>query len=370
VSFFDEDDEPTRRAPRPRRAAPAGGLGVDPQTLWMRRAIALGVGALVLIVLVFGVRACRNSAHQDALRDYNREAATLVRQSDDDIGGQFFETMAQAASQSPEDLQQQISSLRSQADVLLRRARELDTPGDLAIAQDSLLIAFELRRDGLEYVAGQVTTALGDEGDVADEAIQNIAAQMQSFIASDVLIQTRVTPVVAQVFEEEDIRDDEVATRGFTRGLQWLDSAHVADQLGTRLSEGGQNRDPDEPTGPGLHGTGLTSVTVGDVTLQPGAANRVPAEGDLTFTVKFSNQGENNEFDVPVHVTLQGQGKAIRARKTVDQIAQGQEATVNLALPRRPTANELYEVTIEVKAVPGEEKTDNNRQTYNVLFTG
>jgi hypothetical protein len=109
---------------------------------------------------------------------------------------------------------------------------------------------------------------------------------------------------------------------------------------------------------------------VGGVTLQPGQPNRVPVGGDLTFKVKFANQGENDEFDVVVQVTLQGQGKAIKARKTVDTIAKGATAEANLALPKKPTAGEVYTVTVEVKPVPAEKKTDNNKQTYNVLFTG
>jgi hypothetical protein len=41
---------------------------------------------------------------------------------------------------------------------------------------------------------------------------------------------------------------------------------------------------------------------------------------------------------------------------------------VNLGLPRKPTAGEVYEVTVTVEAVPGEQKTDNNTATYSVLF--
>src|SRR4051812_32425837 len=116
LSFFDEDDEPTvtrtRRAPRPRRAsAPAGdSAGVDQQTLLVRRGIALGGGLLVLTLLVLLVRACGDSARKNGLRDWNGEARALIRQSDNDVGRQFFDTLAKGAGQSPEDLQTQVSS--------------------------------------------------------------------------------------------------------------------------------------------------------------------------------------------------------------------------------------------------------------------
>jgi hypothetical protein len=370
LSFFEEDDEPTRRAPRPRRAAPAGGLDVDPQTLWVRRGIALGLGLLILFALVVLFKACSDSRREGALRDYNRDAARLLTQSDDEVGGQFFQTMDQADSESPEDLQTQISSLRVQSETLLSRAEKLDTPGGLETAQQALLIALELRRDGLAFVAQQVSTALGNEGDVADKAIEEIAGQMQAFLASDALVQARVTPVVATELKDNDVVGDPVATKGFLKDLSWLEPSYVADQLGTRLSEGGSNRDPDEPPAPGLHGTGIESVEVGGVALEPDPApNRLPAGTDSTFSVTFQNQGENDEFDVVTTVALQGQGKAIRARKSTDTIVQGAPATVEIPLPKKPTPGEVYTVTVEVKAVPGEKKLDNNKRTYNVYFT-
>jgi hypothetical protein len=378
LSFFDEDDEPTRRTPRPRRAAPAGatatrgGGGVDPSTVRTRQLVAVGAAILIFVLLALVFNACQDSRHKNAIRDYNREAGSLVQQSDDEVGKPFFDTMKQGASQSPEDLQTQVSSLRVQAETLLKQAKKLSVPGDLAAAQDSLLTSLELRRDGLDFIAQRISTALGNEGDVADQAIEGIAGQMQSFLASDVLIRSRVTPLVREAEKEVDISADPLTTKGFLPGFSWLEPSYVADQLGTRLSSGSSTSGSgsgSKEIAPGLHGTGLTSTEVNGVTLQPDpAANKVPVSGDLTFKVTFQNQGENDEFDVPVQVTLQGSGKPITGKKTVDTIAKQASATVNVALPSKPAAGEVYTVNVEVKAVPGEKKTDNNKSTYNVLF--
>jgi len=371
VSFFDEDDEPTRRAPRPRRTAPAGGAGVDAQTVWTRRAVAAGVGVLLVIFLAVVVNACQDSQRKNALRDYNREAARIIAQSDNDVGRPFFETLGQGASQSPEDLQTQISSLRATADTNLRQARRLDTPGGLEGAQETLLIAMELRRDGLQFVAEQIATALGNEGDVADRAIERMTGQMQAFLASDVLLRSRVTPLLRDTLADNDVVAVPASTRGFLPGFSWLQPDFVADQLGTRLSGGGGGGGGrSETVAPGLHGSGLTSTTVDGVTLEPDpASNQVTLAGDLAFTVEFANQGESTEFDIPVEVTLQGgTSEDITASKTVDTVAEGESATVEIPLPRQPTAGEIYTVNVVVEPVPGEEKTDNNESSYNVLF--
>ena len=344
---------------------------MDPQTLWTRRAVALGIAVLVIIFLAVVINACQDSRRKNSLRDYNRQVSDIVSSSDTEVGAPFFEVLAQAASQSPEDLQTQVSSLRATADTNLERAQELDVPGDLEGAQESLLIAMELRRDGLQFIAERIATALGDEGDVADQAIESIAGQMQAFLASDVLLRTRVTPLIRNTLEDDDVVADPATTAGFVPGFSWLQPEFVADSLGTRVSGGsGGGATGNQDVAPGLHGNGLTSTEVNGVALQPDpAANRVPLGSEIAFTVVFANQGENTEFDVNVLVTLQGgTGKDITGNATVDTIAQGESATVEIPLSRQPTAGEVYTVNVEVQPVPGEKKTDNNESSYNVLF--
>ena len=79
-----------------------------------------------------------------------------------------------------------------QAESQLKQAKALDVPDEMKGAQQSLLIALEFRRDGLAAIAEQIRTALGDEGEAANAAITQIAGQMQTFLASDVLYQARV----------------------------------------------------------------------------------------------------------------------------------------------------------------------------------
>ncbi|MGI8622083.1 MAG: hypothetical protein ACR2NB_01040, partial [Solirubrobacteraceae bacterium] len=287
-----------------------------------------------------------------------------------DGGSPFFDARRQGASRSPEALQTQVSGLRAQADKHLAQARGLSTPSQLEGAQQSLLIALELRRDGLQFIAKRIGTALGNEGDVADQAIEGIGGQMQAFLASDVVIRGRVTPLTEQALSDNGVAAVPVRTKGFLPGFSWLQPSYVADRLGTRLSANGRGRQSNRPIAPGTHGTGLTGVKINGVDLQADpASNKVPVAGDLAVQVSFADQGENDEVDVPVQVTLQGgSGQDITGKKTVSLIAKGATATVGVPLSRKPTVGEVYTVNVEVKAVPNEKKTDNNKATYNVLF--
>jgi hypothetical protein len=368
LSFFDEDEEPTRRTPRPRRAAPPRAGGADSQTLLVRRALGLGGLLLLILILVLGIRSCTSSQHKNALQDYNREIGAIISDSDKQVAGPFFELLG-TEGESAQDIENQISSLRATAEQHLEQARELDPPDEMLNAQESALIALELRQDGVAGVGQRIGTALGDEGEEADKAFAEIAGQMQAFLSSDVLWQTRVVPSIKSALDDAEIGGQNVAaTEGSLPDLAWLDEGTVATRLGKSLSSGGSGSD-EEPA-PGTHGTGLVSVSAGDVTLQPGTSNRIPRSTDA-FTIRFENQGENDEVDVNVVMRIaraDGGGNDIRVEETVDQVARQQTAEVSLPLETAPAAETAMTITVEVKPVPGEKITENNKQEYPAIF--
>jgi hypothetical protein len=361
LSFFDEDDEP-RTTPRPRRAAPPGPVSTDSQTLLIRRAVALGAAALILILLVIAVRGCLNTQKENALKDYNNEVTSVAHGSDQQVSQPFFELIGSPGNDSPQDLQTNISGFRVQADQQLDQARGLDVPDEMQPAQRSLLIALEFRRDGLDVIAKDIRTALGDQGEAATAAIKRIAGAMRYFDASDVIYTARVQALIKKALDDAEIGGQTIAPSRFLPDIAWISENTVADRLNQQLSQ--TNRRRREPA-PGLHGTGLVpgGVTVGDTALQTGTANRIPASAS-TFAVKFQNQGENDEIDVKVSVTVRGGGKTIKGEKTVGTIAKGQTATADVKLSGKLTAGSTVTIDVEVAKVPGEEKTDNNKATY------
>jgi hypothetical protein len=365
LSFFDEDDEP-RRTPRPRRGRPAGGVATaDSQTLLIRRLVAGGVGLLILILLLLVIKSCSDSRADSAVKNYNSDVSTIARESSD-LGSQFFALLGTGQSTAP-DLTSQISSFQVQAGQEYDQAKSLSTPDEMVGAQQNLLIALEMRRNGLKYIAGRISDALGDSGDVADKAITDIAGQMQVFLASDVIYETRVVPFIRAGLDERQIGAQRIASSRFLPSQNWLNPTTVADQLNQQLTTGGTA--PGQPTGPGLHGTGLVSTTYGDTTLQPDTSNRLTYKPGTEFVVKFSNQGENDEFQVKVTVRIKAGTQQTSLTTTVDKIAQGATAEARLPLDKTPPLDAAATVSVQVAAVPGEKKTDNNKSDYPALFT-
>jgi uncharacterized membrane protein len=111
-------------------------------------------------------------------------------------------------------------------------------------------------------------------------------------------------------------------------------------------------------------------VSLGGTTLTPGASASIQLSSDLAFEVQVQNQGENTENDVTVTVTVGSGGDATQQEKPIDTIAAGEIVPVTIPLTEQPPTGQNVPITVEVQAVPGEEKTDNNVQEFSVIFTG
>jgi hypothetical protein len=245
LSFFDEDDEPTRTtrtrtrpSPPPRRGRVVGGSSNN-QTVLVRRMVAVVVGAILLVALFLVVKACNDRRHENALRDYNRQVSNIGVESRN-TGTEFFRLMERGSEQAPQDLYQQIVSFRNTANQSLTQAQDITPPDDMAGAHQSLLMALELRRDGLTKIAEDIKTALGDEGEAADEAITGIAGQMQAFTASDVLYRARVEPFIDRALNDAGIGRQTIERSQFLPDIDWQSEQYVAARLGQQLSSRGE----------------------------------------------------------------------------------------------------------------------------------
>lgn len=329
----------------------------------VRRAVALGIGAIVLILMVVGVRGCLNSRTENSLKDYNRTVAAIVGDSNEQVSNRLFELLAGGQNTTLTDLEQNVNQVRVTADEDVKRAEALDVPGDMKDAQLGLLETLTFRADGVQRVAEDLPNL---EGDQAEDAANRIAGQMSAFLASDVIYSQRVVPFVQEALRDHEIADQETPPSQFLSDIQWLDPAFVRKQL-TGKGSGKTSSTP----APGTHGHGLLGVSVGDTALSPdGVLNRIPAAANPVFNVKFANQGENDEFDVTVRITITGDGiEEISVPKRVDQTAQGgTEITLQVPLGAAPPTGQPVQVRVQVVPVPGEVNTDNNSATYTVIF--
>jgi CARDB len=341
---------------------PPTGPSTDRQTLMVRRLVAAGVGIVVLLLLVFGLRSCLNSRKDTAYRDYVREVSDLIRESDQESAN-LFRVLSGPDNASDVQVENQLNTFSGQAGQLVERAAQLNHPGELDGAQQFLEETFKFRRDGVAAIARQLPAAIAQQGD-QKQGTQQIAASMQNFLTSDVIYQTRVTPGLRSAFDAQGLGAEEIPRSRFLPNPDWVVPSTVADRIG-KLGGGAS----DKAATPGLHGTGIASATLGGQALTPGGSANIAVTKDLKLVVQVANQGENTETDVKVSVTIGRGGDQIKAEKTLDTIAAGETKPVEIPITDQPPTGQNVPVEVNIAKVSGEQKLDNNKATYSAIFT-
>jgi hypothetical protein len=236
----------------------------------------------------------------------------------------------------------------------------------------NLLIALGLVEEAMGKVADRIPAALSTDSATAEPAVLAIAGEMRAFLAADVVYRRRTVALIKQVLDDHDIGGQTIQDSTLLPNDGWLDPPTVARRIHADAGRGAGSEASSTPLAPGTHGHGLLSVSVGTLTLTAGenASNRPVASSNVTFNVKFANQGENPETDVRVRVTISGSGtKPITKQKTVDQTTAGAEATVAIPLGQVPPIGVPVKIKVEVRKVRGEMNTNNNVMEYPAIFT-
>jgi hypothetical protein len=371
LSFFDDGDEteaqPTSRSPRqpqrprPRRPQPSGGsLPLDQHTLMVRRRVAFGVGAVLVILIVVLIGSCVKSKNTDALKSYNHEVSTIAQEFDEHVSRPLFTALSSAGAKSALNVEVQINQLRLQAQDLASRAKNLSAPGSMSGAKHNLELTFNLRSEAVAKVATLVPTALGGQG---KQAITQIAGDNEIFLGSDVVYSQRVAPLIQQALDEGGVHGLTTAPSRSLPNLGWLEPATVE----ARITGTSAAKQSEEATS-GTHGSALIGVSVGANTLAPEPTlNHVSGGSNPTFTVNVENGGESAETNVKVNVVVTAGGKQFKASHAIEKIEPGKTVGVDIPVTGVPLG-EAAKVEINVEKVPGESNTENNKGTFLAVF--
>ena len=375
MSFFDdEDEEPpttvrqahTQQQPRPqprrpqRAGAGAGGShSIDHHTMLVRRRIAAGVAVVVLIAIVLLVNGCLKRGKQQGLETYNQNVNQIAQASETQVAKPLFTTLTGASAKSALEVETQVDHLRLEAHELAERAKGLSVPGEMAAAQQNLLLALDLRTEGLTKTAALISEALGGH---AQTASTKIAGTMEIFLASDVIYSQRVVPLIEQTLSAGGVSGQTTASSRFLPNLGWLTASTVQSNI-TGKAAGASGA-----VTPGTHGSALKGVSVGTSALEPSPTlNHVNAGSNPTFTAMVENSGTNPETNVKVEVSVTAEDKTFKASHLIGKTEPGQ--TYSASVPVNGlTLEAASRVTVNVVPVPGETDVENNKETFLVIF--
>jgi hypothetical protein len=317
--------------------------------------------AVILVALL--VHGCQVSERNSALKDYTNNVSSVISQSNK-TGKLLFELLASGEGQSnATNLQNQINEKRSQASIQLDQARKIGVPDQVKGANQNVVLALQMRLDGITNIASDIQPAL--DGSAKQEAINTIAAEIARFYASDVLYKDYAAPAIAGALHGAGIavgapNGETIAGGQFVTNVEWLTPPFIATELNVALPSSGKAK-----IAPGLHGHALNSVSVDGTTLQTGSTNTIPASPAPTFSLNFTNGGTNNETDVVAKVTVTG--TSVSGQTVVPETTAGQTYNTKVTLSTTPPVG-THTVVATIEKVPGEKNLANNTLSFPVTF--
>ncbi len=371
MSFFDEADESPRRPPRsePRQRRPSGRGGPprNQQSIQARRIIAAFVVLVVIVLAALGIHSCQVTQTDNSLKDYNTSVRVLIAQSNT-TGDTVYKLLSSRASTSNEDqLALSLHDARNAAASQLSSAQNLSVPGAMSTAQQNLVLALQMRRDAIATIGEQIEAAVGTT--TREAAIDAIASAGSQIFASDVIYKDYVLPEIVGALQAAGIAvggaNGQVLNGGqVISDLGWLNPSFISTELGLTLPSSASSH----PFVAGLHGHSLNSVSVSGVTLSPSPASNspIPSSPPPTFTLKLTNGGDFDEYNVVCKVSISNLSDT--GSSTIAETTPNETTTCPVTLPSAPTPGS-YTVTAEVVPVEGESNTANNYLKFSITFS-
>jgi hypothetical protein len=268
--------------------------------------------------------------------------------------------LTNSANKSALDVEQQVDELRGLAQGIATRAKSLSVPGEMASAQRDLLLALDLRVEGMTKVAALVPTALDGQ---AKQDSTKLAGDMEIFLASDVVYSQRVVPLIQQTLAANGIQGLTTSPTRFLPNLGWLEAAGALSRITGQAASSSQTA-----LAPGTHGSALIGVSVGANTLQPEpTVNHVSGGANPTFTVIVEDSGESQETDVTVEVAVTAAGKQYKASHVINSTQPGSKVNAEVTVVGVPQGAPA-KVEAYIQPVPGETNTENNKGSYLAIF--
>jgi hypothetical protein len=369
--FFDEPEgaeEPERRGRRPRRGAGGPRRPMPPPTGAVALARLVGLVALaiaVIVALVFWVGACQGASKHDEYANYMTQVRQIA-QSSAKVGQELAAKLGSPGLKLA-DLDTSLEQWSQQEQQAYDQAQQIAPPGPLRSAHQQVLDTLQLRAIGLAGLANAL--AQSNVKDAATAATQ-LAGEAQLLSASDIVWTELYKLPATQTLKALGVTGVVVPPSQFVTNPDVI-SVRSFQIVYDRLKPASTGGSPS-----GVHGDNLVSTkAVGGghtVTLTASSPSTVFVSADLAIQVTVEDSGNFEEVNVPVTMTVKVGGKTLLTqRKLITGIQPAEQQTLSFTnLQLTPDAfGHNASITIDVKAVAGEQKLDNNTATYPVFFS-
>jgi hypothetical protein len=342
----------------------------------------LGFIALLLII-IFSAKACARGGESKAYADYMAEVQTIVTASDD-VGNQLAALLLNPGDISRADVQARLEEFMNRCAALEEQAKDLGAPKDLIArgVHQMFVLVMTFRTTGTESLRTYLLGALEveDTAGVVDPAaattsstlvpstistlgsVEQIIYSLRYLTTSDFLYKEVFEARAAQILAEKGIGGVTAPTSQFMANPEIASSAQVQSIITAMKTTGNLQA---------THGVALKAVVAlpDNKSIGQGGTYDLTASEGLTFAVTLENQGNMDETDIPVTITLVSpttpqQQMTVR----VSALKAKASTTINVEGLNATTYGEAADLTVGVGPVAEERYLANNTLTAKVIF--
>ena len=369
--FFGEEEppsweEPTEGGPGPPRDRPPRRRGPRIRapgnlTPLLRLVALIALAILIVVLLAVWVEGCATNQKRERYQDYMTEVGEIGNASA--RLGQMVATTLTTPALKLEDLDAKLGGFVQTAENQVERAESLGTPGPLHNPHQGAIEALRYRVNGLRGLQ----TAFQQTADASDASVagQQLSAQMQRLVSSDILWTDSFRAPAEAVLVSESVEGLEVPTSEFVAAdeIAMPEALAAIWQRIQGAAEGG--------TTAGLHGSGIAYVRAlpSGTDLSTTTETTLLVTDELAFEVGVEDTGDSQEVQIKVTLTIPSTPDPIVQEKTIPLIDPGETKAVRFQVGTLVPFGETVSVKVDVDPVQGETNTTNNTAEYPVIFS-
>ncbi len=320
----------------------------------------MAVVVLLVFCWIFG-RGCggnQEAKENEKLREYTSTSNKLISRSAT-VGAQFEALRNEVKGMAREDVESKLNQMVSTCKEIARDAGLVKAPSKADTLQPLLELTFDLRTGGIAQYKSAILDVLDKKN--IDTATQTMSSGLLDLVVSDRSLQ-RFRGGLQEKLSQAKFGFEKVADSVYLPKVDAALTAGVNEYI---------NGISGEETGNALHGVAVIGLTTAPAKVDSTESGMAILPYSATFTVKVTvqNQGNQQEDNVPVVVTLEQDPEATPQKKTqkITRLKAGETATLVFEDIKPGTGADIVN-TLKVTAgpVPGEKKLDNN--TMEIAF--
>ncbi|MBU1671265.1 MAG: hypothetical protein KKF41_05965 [Actinobacteria bacterium] len=311
---------------------------------------------------IFG-RGCgsnREARENEKLREYTSEANKLISRSAA-TGTQFVELHDNIVDLTREEISGKLGQMSDSAKAAADETGKLVAPDKAERLQPLLQLSMDMRVSGLDKFRSGILDTL-DNKDLQNATI-NVSEGMKDLLVSDAALERYRSSLDAKL-QAAKISYEKTTPSAYVPNKDDATSAAVVAYVKDLVGE---------ESGDELHGVAVTGLTTSPARVDETESGIAVLPFSDTFTVKVTveNQGNQEEQNIPVTITLIDDSGGAQQKETqkITRLKAGETATVIFEKLKPSTGTDKVN-TMNVVAGPVrfEKKTDNNQMELQFVM--